>query len=63
MAGVDRLQNKTLPQKSRREMKIIAEGKPIVTVAKVALPIEVRLALRIVPIHITRIGIAVERNV
>lgn len=44
-------------------MKKVAESEPIVAVIKVALPIQVGLALRIVPIHIARVGVAVERNV
>lgn len=52
-----------LPYKNRREMKKVAESEPIVAVIKVALPIQVGLALRIVPIHIARVGVAVERNV
>jgi hypothetical protein len=44
-------------------MERFSESKPIVVIAKIALPIQVGLALRIVPPHIASVRIAVERNV
>jgi hypothetical protein len=41
-------------------MKRVAKSKPIVVVTEIALPIEVRLPLRVIEPHITSIGIAVE---
>lgn len=41
-------------------MKIVAEGKPIVRVGEVAHPIQVRLALGVVPPHIARLLVALE---
>jgi hypothetical protein len=42
-------------------MKRFSESKPIIVVAKVVLPIQVRLAISIVPPHIARVGIAIKR--
>jgi len=42
-------------------MKKVVESKPVVAVAKIALPIEVGLALRIIPPHIARVRIAIKR--
>jgi hypothetical protein len=44
-------------------MKRVAKAKPIVVIAEIVLPIEVRLPLRVIEPHITSIGIAVERNI
>jgi hypothetical protein len=40
----------------------LAKAKPTVAIAEMALPIEVRLPLRVIEPHITSIGIAVERT-
>ena len=41
-------------------MKRVAESKPVVRVAKVAHPVQVRLALGIVPPHAARLLVALE---
>ncbi len=41
-------------------MKKVAKSKPVIAVAKVAMPIEVGLALSIGPIHIARIRVAIK---
>lgn len=54
-------QTKLCPDKNRgKEMKRVAEGKPIVRVVEVAHPVQVRFALRVVPPHIARLLIALE---
>jgi len=44
-------------------MKRFSESKPIIVIAKIALPIQVGIALSIVPVHIASVRIAVERYV
>lgn len=41
-------------------MKRVAEGKPVIRVVEVLDPVEVRLALRVVPPDITRVAVALE---
>lgn len=57
---MDNLQNKTLPQDSEREMERIAESKPVVGIVEVTHPIEVSLALRVIPPDIARVTVAIE---
>ncbi len=45
------------------KMKRVAEEKPIVGVVEVLEPIQVRLALRVVPPDVASVAVALERNV
>jgi len=42
-------------------MKKVAKSKPVIVITEIALPIEVGLALSIVPPHIARTRIAIKR--
>jgi len=44
-------------------MKRFSESKPVIVITKIALPIQVGLALSIVPVHIASVRIAIERNI
>ncbi|MEO5646377.1 MAG: hypothetical protein ABIO57_01235 [Candidatus Paceibacterota bacterium] len=41
----------------------VAKSKPVVVIAEIVLPIEIGLPLRVIPPHITSVGITVERTV
>ena len=54
------LQNKTLLPRKQERNEEIAEGKPIVGVVEVLDPVQVRLALRVIPPDIARVAVALK---
>jgi hypothetical protein len=57
---VVRYQNKTLQPLRRERNKKVAEGEPFVGVVEVADPVQVRLAIRVIPPDIARVAVTLE---
>lgn len=53
-------QNKTLLPLRQKRNEIIAEGEPVVGVVEVADPIQIRLAIRVIPPDIARVRVALK---
>ena len=57
---MDKYKNKTPPPRGQERNEKFAESEPIVGVVEVADPVQVRLAIRVVPPDIARVAVAIE---